>query len=66
MLARVIPCQGPQQRTARFCAQPEGTGQFCAALRCSTTHLDDQTSRLAPSPAQKLASSRSRRDRNRP
>ncbi|RRW39283.1 hypothetical protein EGJ44_00495 [Ectopseudomonas oleovorans] len=44
---------------AQFAAQPEGTASFCVVRRYSTAHLGDQTSRLAPSPTQKLAPSRS-------
>ena len=37
---------------------PKGRASFCVVRRYSTAHLGDQTSRLAPSPTQKLAPSR--------
>ncbi|WP_208630483.1 hypothetical protein, partial [Ectopseudomonas oleovorans] len=36
---------------------PKGRASFCVVRRYSTAHLGDQTSRLAPSPTQKLAPS---------
>ncbi len=41
---------------------PKGRASFCAVRCCSTAHLEHQTSRLAPSPAQKLAPARPRRN----
>lgn len=42
---------------------PMGRASFCAMRRCSTAHLGDQTSRLTPSLAQKLAPARPRKNR---
>ncbi|KXU39172.1 hypothetical protein AXE65_09955 [Ventosimonas gracilis] len=49
-----------QQRMAKFCAQPEGTGQIFRAAALLVAHLHEQTSLLAPYCAKNLPPSRPR------